>query len=152
MAQQVAVTEIRPARAQGYVATEERRSRYHHQVAGVITTAFTISVSYTLYNWIAGTPHGASDVRDPVLWGLYAFGFGLVPLVRLNKTWSWRVVLSALVGLLGLGLFYYPTLFTPEVQTPLGWVENDLYMGLLLVAAYLCVQRLRGITIATDGK
>src|SRR3954447_15469406 len=124
---------------------------YHTQASGVIAAALSISVAYTLFNSFAGTPHGASDARDPILWLYYGFAFGLVALVRRDARWSWGVVGAALLGMIGIGLFYYPTVFTPEVQRPLGWVENDLYMGLLILAEYLCVQRLRRIAL-TPGE
>jgi hypothetical protein len=45
---------------------------------------------------------------------------------------------------------YYPTAFPPSAQTPLAWFENDVYMGLLILAEYLCVQRLRRIDLSTE--
>ena len=125
---------------------------YRTQVSGVIASALTISIAYTLYNSLGGTAYGASDARDPVLWLYYALAFSLVALVRVDARWSWGVVATALFGMIGIGLFYYPTLFTPEVQRPLGWVENDLYMGLLILAEYLCIQQLRRATLVPGDR
>jgi len=46
-----------------------------------------------------------------------------------------------------VAVFYYPTTFTARQQTVFGWFENDVYTGLLMIAAYLSAQRLRGITL-----
>ena len=40
-------------------------------------------------------------------------------------------------------VFVYPPTFTPRLQTQIVWFENDIYTGLLLLAEYLTVQRLR---------
>jgi uncharacterized membrane protein YbhN (UPF0104 family) len=45
--------------------------------------------------------------------------------------------------LLVVAVFYYPTTFVPRQQTTFGWFENDVYTGLLMVALYLGVGRLR---------
>jgi hypothetical protein len=36
-------------------------------------------------------------------------------------------------------------------QTAFGWFENDVYIGLLILAEYLCIQRLRNVTL-TPGR
>ena len=49
--------------------------------------------------------------------------------------------------LLYVSVFYYPTTFEPRQQTTFGWFENDVYTGLLMIAFYLVVMRLRRITL-----
>ena len=53
-------------------------------------------------------------------------------------------MLTFIASVLLIGVFYYPTTFGPEQQTVFGWFENDVYLGLLVVAGYLGVQRWRG--------
>jgi len=48
---------------------------------------------------------------------------------------------------LGIAFFYYPTVFGLEQQTVFGWFENDVYVGLLVVATYLGALRLRRTTL-----
>lgn len=44
------------------------------------------------------------------------------------------------------GLVVPPT-FVPSQQTAFGWFENDVYTGLLMIALYVVVHRLRGVGI-----
>ncbi len=101
-------------------------------------------MAYTAYTTVVGL---ADDATRPVTWLGYAALWGLVPLARTDRVWAWRVVAAALALLLAVGVFYYPTIFVPARQTTFGWFENDAYMGLLLLAEYLCIQRLRGVTL-----
>ena len=64
--------------------------------------------------------------------------------VRTDRAAAWWTLAVLLPLLLLVGVFVYPSTFTVEHQTPLGWFENDIYLGLLMVATYLTVQRLRG--------
>ena len=59
-------------------------------------------------------------------------------------------VAVAVLALIAVGIFYYPTVFPPSAQTPLAWFENDVYMGLLILAEYLCVQRLRNVDLIAE--
>lgn len=59
----------------------------------------------------------------------------------------WWFVSVAVLVLIAVGIFYYPAIFPPSAQTPLGFLENDLYMGLLVLAEYLWVQRRRGVRL-----
>jgi hypothetical protein len=122
---------------------------YHTQVSCILAATFTLSLAYTIGTWIAGEPYNTVDPTQPSTVLVYAVGFGLAALVRLDKTWIWGVVLAAVAALLAIGMLYYPTLYVPEAQHTLGWIENDLYLGLLLLAAYLCIQRLRRVSLTT---
>jgi hypothetical protein len=57
-------------------------------------------------------------------------------------------VTAYLVAVLGIAIFYYPTTFTLEQQTTFGWVENDVYVGLLVTSLILSVLRLRRIALS----
>ena len=86
-------------------------------------------------------------MRNPATYVVYGAWWALVALVRTDKVWAWRAVAGAAALMLAVGVFYYPTIFVPARQTTFGWFENDAYMGLLLLAEYLCIQRLRGVTL-----
>jgi hypothetical protein len=124
-------------------ATAQASRPYYAQVSGILAAAFTLSLGYTIGTSIAGEPYSTISPSDPATWVVYAVGFVLVAQVRLDKAWTWGVVLAAVTAFIGVGLFYYPTLFVPAAQHPLGWVKNDVYMALLFLTAFLCVQRLR---------
>ena len=59
------------------------------------------------------------------------------------ERWAHITSTGFLVAVLGISVFYYPTTFTLEQQTTFGWFENDVYVGLLVLALYLSVMRLR---------
>lgn len=122
-------------------------ARYHHQVGGVLLTAFTLSAGYTAAGTIAGLDLGDFNAASPPVWVFYAAMFGLTAAVWRNLRPAWWALVVVLPLLLAVGILVYPHTFTPELQTPIGWLENDVYMGLLMVAAYLTVQRFRGSTI-----
>lgn len=56
-------------------------------------------------------------------------------------------LIAYLGALLSISVFHYPTTFGPAQQTTFGWFENDVYVGLLITATYLAVQRLRCTTL-----
>jgi magnesium-transporting ATPase (P-type) len=68
-----------------------------------------------------------------------------------GQAWTWWIVSAAVMLLLLGGIFLYPAFFVPSEQTAFGWFENDVYIGLLILAEYLCIQRLRNITL-TPGR
>jgi peptidoglycan/LPS O-acetylase OafA/YrhL len=123
-----------------------RRSPYHTQVAGVLAAAFALSLAYSAIVTVTGS-HEGYGLGDPILWAFYAVGFGLAALALADRMWAWWVVAVAVLALIAVGIFYYPTVFPPSAQTAFAWFENDVYVGLLILAEYLCVQRLRGVEI-----
>ena len=129
----------------------QRRSRYSTQVAGVLVAAFTISVLYSVISTLSGVTHEANNLEDPGLWIFYVVGFGLAALARMDRPETWWIVSAAVLLLLLGGIFLYPAYFVPRTQTAFGWFENDVYIGLLILAEYLCIQRLRNVTL-TPGR
>ncbi|CAA9567861.1 MAG: hypothetical protein AVDCRST_MAG88-2059 [uncultured Thermomicrobiales bacterium] len=127
---------------------ERARSPYSRQVAGVLAAATILSMVYTAYTAIT---LGTGDLRNPATYVLYGAWWALVALVRTDKRWAWRIVAGATALMLAVGIFYYPTVFVPARQTTFGWFEYAGYMGLLLLAEYLCIQRLRGVTLTQDA-
>jgi peptidoglycan/LPS O-acetylase OafA/YrhL len=121
-----------------------RTSRYAAQVSGLMLAAFGLSATYTV--WSTATGRASDDFRatDPAVWCFYAAMAALALAVRRDRLVAWRLTVLVLPLLLAVGVLVYPTLFTAERQTTFGWFENDVYLGLLMTALYLSVQRLRG--------
>ena len=126
-----------------------RKRPYRTQVAGVLAAAFSLSLAYSVIVTFTGS-HEGYGMADPALWAFYAVGFGLVALVLSDRTWAWWVVVVVVLALIGVGIFYYPAVFPPSAQTTFAWFENDVYMGLLVLAEYLCVQRLRNVFLTPE--
>lgn len=124
-----------------------RRRSYSTEVAAVLTAAFTLSAAYTVYTTVTGLTPDGFNATSPVMWAFYVIGFGLAVAARTDRRWAWWTIAVTVPVLLAIGVLVYPPTFVPALQTPLGWFENDAYMGLLVLAEYLAVQRLRGITI-----
>ena len=122
-------------------------STYGRQMSAVLVAAFALSVVHTIYAWMAGIEDPTFTVDTPLAWGFYAVGFGMAALARRTERWAELTVLGYLVAVLGIAFFYYPTVFGVEQQTVFGWFENDVYVGLLVTATYLGVQRLRRTTL-----
>lgn len=127
----------------------QRRRTYRTQVASVLAAAFALSLAYSVTVTFTGSHEGYS-LGDPALWVFYAVGFGLAALALSDRGWAWWVTAAMVLALIAVGIFYYPTVFPPSAQTPLAWFENDVYMGLLILAEYLCVQRLRNVDLIVE--
>ncbi len=143
MSQEDKKTVIRPT------PDTRKRRPYSTQVSGVLAAAFALSLAYSVIVTFTGS-HEGYGLGDPTLWIFYAVGFGLAALALTNRLWAWWVVAAAVLALIAVGIFYYPTVFPPSAQTPLAWFENDVYMGLLILAEYLCVQRLRNVDLIVE--
>ncbi|WP_062464716.1 hypothetical protein [Demequina soli] len=134
--------------AQAHAAPGARRTAaYARHLRGILLVAFTLSAGHTVYAWAAGIEDPTFTVTTPLTWAFYAVAFAIAWLAGRRARWAQATVLGYLTLLLGISIFYYPTTFGPAQQTTFGWFENDVYVGLLLTAAYLAVQRLRGATI-----
>lgn len=137
--------------ARGSPRGEQKRSTYRTQVAGVLAAAFALSLAYSVIVTFTGSHEEYSLAEPSVLWAFYAVGFGLADLALTDRTWAWWVVATVVLALIAIGIFYYPSTFPPSAQTALAWFENDVYVGLLILAEYLCVQRLRGVDLTSEG-
>ena len=124
-----------------------KTSTYGRHMSWVLVAAFTLSVVHTGYAWVEGIEDPTFTVDTPLAWGFYVVGFGAAALARRTERWAQVVLLGYLGVLLAIAFFYYPTTFGPAQQTVFGWFENDVYVGLLVVATYLGVVRLRGTTL-----
>ena len=124
-----------------------RATTYGRQMSGVMLAAFALSVVHTVYAAVAGIEDPTFTVTTPLAWGFYAVAFAMSALARRPERAAQATVLAFLASTLLIAVFYYPTTFGPEQQTVFGWFENDVYVGLLVVATYLGVQRWRGTVI-----
>jgi peptidoglycan/LPS O-acetylase OafA/YrhL len=134
--------------APGPTAIEPKgRIRYGFEIPVLLAAAFTLSVAHTVYAWRSGLEDPDFTVTSPLTWGFYAVAFAMAALARRDARGAQVTVTAYLVAVLGIAVFYYPTTFTQEQQTTFGWFENDLYVGLLVVALYLSVMRLRRLAL-----
>lgn len=122
---------------------------YGGVVSGVLVVAFALSMVHTTYSWATGLDDPAFTVTTPLAWAFYAVGFAVAGLARRERPAMAWAVAAYLVVLLGIAILYYPTVFTLPKQTLFGWVENDVYTGLLVTAFVLQVLRLRDVTLVT---
>jgi hypothetical protein len=135
------MTTLRPT-----IGTDRTASCGRH-MSHVLVAAFTLSVAHTVYAWIGGIEDPTFTVTTPLAWAFYAVAFGAAVLARRTGRAAQLTVLAFLAALLCIAVFYYPTTFGPRQQTTFGWFENDVYIGLLVTATYLGVQRLRRTTL-----
>ena len=119
------------------------RTRYGVAVPTLLVAAFSLSVIHTVYAGLSGLEDPDFTVTSPLTWVFYLVAFGVAALARLDSRAAQITVLGYLVVILGVSVFYYPTTFTLEQQTTFGWLENDVYTGLLLTSLILSVLRLR---------
>ena len=139
------MSEDRKTIIRGTAGTRKRRP-YSTQVSGALAAAFALSLAYSAIVTVTES-HEGYGLGDPTLWIFYAVGFGLAALALTNRLWAWWIVTAAVLALIAVGIFYYPTVFPPSARTPFAWFENDVYVGLLILAEYLCVQRLCNVVI-----
>lgn len=133
-------------------STLGRTGSYGRRISGVLVVAFGLSACHTVYGWITGIGDPTFTVTTPVAWVFYAVGFGSAVLARRRERWLQGVLLGYLAALLVLAVFWYPTTFVPRQQTVFGWFENDVYTGLLMIAAYLGVARFRRVSLPGDDQ
>jgi len=117
--------------------------RYAIEIPVVVVAAFTLSVAHTVYAWRSDLADPDFTVTSPLTWGFYAVAFAMAAVAARPERWAHVASTGFLVVVLGISVFYYPTTFTLEQQTTFGWFENDVYVGLLVLALYLSVMRLR---------
>jgi hypothetical protein len=123
------------------------RATYGGQITGIMLAAFALSTAHTIYAWLAGIQDPGFTVTTPITWIFYAVAFTVSVLAQRERRWAQWVVTGFLALTLAIGIFYYPTTFGPRQQTVFGWFENDVYLGLLTVAFYLSIQRLRRVIL-----
>lgn len=124
-----------------------RHTAYRMQIAAIMLAAFSLSIVHTVYAWLAGIEDPTFTVTTPLAWGFYAVALAMTALALRGERWAQVTVSGFLLTVLAIGIFYYPTVFGAPQQTVFGWFENDVYLGLLILALYLSLQRFRGVTL-----
>lgn len=122
---------------------------YRAQIPAIMLCAFVLSIVHTVYAWVAGIEDPGFTVTTPLTWCFYLVALAVTALAMRQERWAQATVLGFLVAIVLIGIFYYPTVFVPSHQTAFGWFENDVYLGLLIVALYLSIHRLRGTDIVS---
>jgi peptidoglycan/LPS O-acetylase OafA/YrhL len=120
---------------------------YREHISRVLLVAFALSAAHTVYVTVADIADPNFTATTPTAWLFYAIGFGLVAGSRSDRRGVQLAVMAVLGLLLAVALFYYPTVFSPRLQNTVGWLENDIYTGLLMIAEYFAVLRFRGVTL-----
>jgi hypothetical protein len=117
-------------------------SRYRTPVTLVLSTAFTLSAGFTATLAAADLlPAGLTDAH-PLIWAYHLVGFGAAALARTDWTWVWWLVTAVVTAYVVIGLQLYTVLLVPGLLTTIGWFANDIHLGLLVLAGYLCIRRL----------
>jgi peptidoglycan/LPS O-acetylase OafA/YrhL len=127
--------------------THTRAKSYGSRLTAILVVAFALSATHTIYSYVVGIGDPGFTVTTPAAWAFYVVGFASAALARRESRWAEVVLLAYLAILLLVAVFWYPTTFVPRQQTVFGWFENDVYTGLLMIAAYLGLQRLRGVSL-----
>ncbi|GAA3221578.1 hypothetical protein [Actinocorallia longicatena] len=128
-------------------APARRQATGSRQIFLVLASAFTLSVTHTVYAWASGLESPDFTVRSPLTWLFYGVAFAMTALSPDARRWArWTVQIFLAVMLL-ISVFVYPQTFEPHQQTVFGWFENDVYVGLLILAAYLSTLRLRQVDV-----
>jgi hypothetical protein len=122
--------------------------RYGTAVPLLLLATFTLSVVHTIYAWRSGLEDPEFNVTSPLAYCFYGVAFAMTALSRKDARVAQVAVTAYLVAVLGIAIFYYPTTFTLVQQTTFGWVENDVYVGLLVTSLILSVLRLRRIALS----
>jgi hypothetical protein len=117
-------------------------SLYQQPVALVLLSAFAISAGYTGFLALTGLLPAGLAAAYPPLWVFYLAGLGTAGLAAAtDRAWA-RLAVAALIAVfIGVGFHLYSVLFVPGLQTTVGWFQNDIFIGLLVLAEYLCVKR-----------
>lgn len=127
-------------------------SLHARHVSWILVAAFTLSVVHTVYAWRNGLEDPGFTVTTPTTYLFYALGFGAAAVARRPRRSTQAALLGYLLAVLSVSVLYYPTTFTPRQQTTFAWFENDVYVGLLLLATYLVVVDLLGVRLVRLGR
>lgn len=112
-------------------------------VALVMGTAMALSGGYLGSLALVGLLPGGLAELGPAMWATPVAGLGAAALVLTERTWAWWTASLLIPALIGVGVTLYGILLAPGLQTAIGWFQNDVCIGLLVLAEYLCVQHLR---------
>jgi hypothetical protein len=117
--------------------------RQPQQVAVVLAAAFALSACHLGFVTLTGLLPGRLADAGPLPWAITLAGFATAGLVLTDRTWAWRTAAALIVVFIGIGITRYEALLVPGLLTAVGWLQNDVHIGLLGLAGYLCLRRLR---------
>ena len=124
---------------------KKRISTYSTQTFWILLATFTLSLGYEVYRDTVMAGATSFDAFNPALAIFYLACFGMTFLVRLNRSWTSWLMLFFTLGLIAVGMFYYdPEILPARHPGYVDWFESVAYLGLLFIAAFLCLQEVRG--------
>lgn len=127
---------------------KKRISTYSTQTFWILLATFTLSLGYEVYRDTVMAGATAFDAFNPALAIFYAVCFGMTLLTRVNQRWVSWVMLLFTLGLIAVGMFYYdPEILPARHPGYADWFESVVYLGLLFIAAFLCLQEVCGRTL-----
>ena len=127
---------------------KKRISAYSTQTFWILLATFTLSLGYEVYRDTVMAGATAFDAFNPALAIFYVVCFGMTLLTRVNQRWVSWVMLLFTLGLIAVGMFYYdPEILPARHPGYVDWFESVVYLGLLFIAAFLCLQEVCGRTL-----
>ena len=128
--------------------------RHHIMAFWTLAAAFVILAVYQLYRsaFMEVPRYDAFTLTTGII---YASFIGVSALVLTARRWAWWVVSVLVLLLLLVGVFwYYPVVVPARIEAgamgPIGWLEGSVYMGLLFVAGFVCLLKLRGVRLVPE--
>jgi hypothetical protein len=103
-------------------------------VAAAMLAAYALSIAYTVWSTATGVAPDAFSVRSPGAWAACVLGIAVAGLAVREGRRVRLAVTAWLVLSIAVAVLVYPHVFTPARQTGVGFFENDVYTGLLMVA------------------
>ena len=129
-------------------SVKKRISTYSTQTFWILLATFTLSLGYEVYRDTVMAGATAFDAFNPALAIFYVVCFGMTLLTRVNQRWVSWVMLLFTLGLIAVGMFYYdPEILPARHPGYVDWFESVVYLGLLFIAAFLCLQEACGHTL-----
>ena len=125
--------------------------RHHIVVFWTLAAALVISAVYQLYR-SAFNEIPRYDAFTLTTSVVYASLIGVSALVLTDRSWAWWVVSVLVVLLVLVGvIWYYPVVVPARIEAGamglVGWLEGSVYLGLLFVAGFVCLLKLRGVRL-----
>lgn len=131
-------------------------TKYHTQTAWILAALATFSLFGQAYR-ILTSQNTIMSIMGPVFAVAVYVGYillflvGFPALALTDKRWAWWIILALSVAFLAISVLYFPLkIYANRPPTMLEWLENDVFIGLQSLVAYLSIQRLRNVVLAPD--
>ena len=110
-------------------------------VALLLVVACALSAAGIGYLAAAGlTPLGPLPT-PAAIWGLHLIGLAAAGLALLDRLWAMWTVTVLITLFLLVGIVRFPVTLLPGLPSVIGWLSNDVHIGLLVLAGYLHLRR-----------